>query len=73
MKIARLKDTKEPIEAEELKFIDVENMPEFICPDENCAVPLVPASFKSHNKQSHSSGDLINYDRISAFYFLEYI
>ena len=51
MRIARLKDTKEPIEAEELKFLDEQNMPEFICADENCAVPLVPASYKNHNKQ----------------------
>jgi hypothetical protein len=51
MKIARLKNTNKPFEAEELKFLDEENMPEFICPDENCAVPLIPASFKSHNKQ----------------------
>lgn len=51
MKIARLKNTNEPFEAEDLKFLDEENMPEFICADENCAVLLVPASYKNHNKQ----------------------
>ena len=72
MKIARTKDTKEPIEAEELKFIEEDNMPEFICADENCAVPLVPASYKNHNKQRPHFRTLRNNDHSKSCKYSEF-
>jgi hypothetical protein len=72
MKIARIKDTKEPIEAEELKFIEEDNMPEFICADENCAVPLVPASYKNHNKQRPHFRTLRNNDHSKSCKYSEF-
>ncbi|MFT5217417.1 MAG: hypothetical protein ACI83H_002554 [Glaciecola sp.] len=51
MHIARIKSTNEPIEAEELKFLAIDDMPEFVCADESCNVQLVPASFQPHNRQ----------------------
>lgn len=51
MNIARDTTTYELIEAEELRFIVKEDMPKFTCPDENCKVELVPASYLDHNKQ----------------------
>ncbi len=72
MKIARIKDTKEPIEAEELKFIEEDNMPEFICADENCAVPLVPALYKNHNKQRPHFRILRNNDHSKSCKYSEF-
>lgn len=72
MRIARLKDTKEPIEAEELKFLDEQKIPEFICADENCAVPLVPASYKNHNKQRPHFRTLRNNDHSKTCKYSEF-
>lgn len=72
MKIARIKSTKEPIEAEELKFLNEDDMPEFICADENCAVILVPASFKKHNKQRPHFRTLKNHDHSKTCRYSEF-
>jgi hypothetical protein len=51
MNLAKVRNTNEIIEAEELRFILKSEMPEFQCPDENCGAILVAASYLDHNKQ----------------------
>lgn len=72
MRIARIINTQEPIEAEELKFLDENDMPDFICADENCAVALVPASFKKHNKQRPHFRTLKNHDHFKTCKYSEF-
>lgn len=72
MHLARIKKTLEPIEAEELRFIKEDEMPEFICADENCAVNLIPASYKPHNKQRPHFRTLKNKDHTTECKFSIY-
>lgn len=51
MNIALRTDTNTEIEAEELRYIDKDKMPSFVCVDENCATPLVPAAYTLESKQ----------------------
>ena len=51
MRIARIKETKLPIEAEDLLTFEDLSQLEFICADENCGVALVPAAYKVNSKQ----------------------
>jgi hypothetical protein len=48
---ARLKDTDEIIEAEELKVLKNIKSLEFACVDKNCNIPLIPSSYNENNKK----------------------
>jgi hypothetical protein len=50
MYLALNKSTQLLIEAEDLRFISKKDMPEFCCPDENCGIPFIPASYQIQNK-----------------------
>lgn len=47
---ARINNTDEIIEAEDLKVLDAKTF-EFVCVDKNCNIPLIPSSFKENNKR----------------------
>ncbi len=50
MNQAKFKDSRELIDAEDLRNIDNPKNIEFICAGDNCGVPVIPCSFKRENK-----------------------
>lgn len=48
---ARIKNTDEIIEADELKVLENVQSLEFSCVDKNCNIPLIPSSYKENNKK----------------------
>lgn len=72
MKLARIKKTKEVIEAEDLRFIEKDKMPEFICPDNNCETPLIPAAFTEDSKQRPHFRTLKNHTHSQKCQFSDY-
>ena len=48
---ARIKNTDDVIESEDLKVLEDVRSIEFVCVDKNCNIPLIPSSYQEKNKR----------------------
>jgi hypothetical protein len=72
MKLAKILNTDELFEAEELRFISKNDMPKFVCPDNNCNTPLIPAAYSDDSKQRPHFRTLKNHKHAEKCQFSEY-
>jgi hypothetical protein len=72
MKLAKILDSNDIIEAEDLRFIAKNDMPKFVCPDMNCNTPLIAAAYTEDSKQRPHFRTLKNHKHSEKCQFSDY-